>query len=211
MRPIIVFVTLLATALVLGVALYLKKNLGNMPAPPASPEVAPVPAAVSDRVTSVAPPPAPIPAAPVVTKVLKAEQRQDAIDAETDRLYQWSMDDDSTSLSNILADLTNPEKEIREAAIESAKQFGSTNAIPALKAAVEITDDLQEKVAYLEAADFLTLPELDFGSPGQATPKTPEQIQADGQRRAANEARRLVRWQRNSPHQESQPAPSSPP
>ena len=35
------------------------------------------------------------------------------------------MNDDPTSLSNILADLPNSEKEIREAAIDAAKHFGS--------------------------------------------------------------------------------------
>ena len=69
----------------------------------------------------------------MVTNILTDEQRQAAIDAEIDRLQQWSMNDDPASLSNILADLTSPEKEIRDAAIEATKEFGSTNAIPALE------------------------------------------------------------------------------
>ena len=83
------------------------------------------------------------------------------IEAETDRLQQLSMSDDPISLSNILADLTSPEKEIRAAAIEATKQFGSTNAIPALKAAAEASEDHEEKAAFLEAVDFLSLPSLD--------------------------------------------------
>jgi len=65
---------------------------------------------------SVAPPPAPapIPAAPASTITLTPEQRQAAIDAETDRLQEWSMNDDPAFLSNILADLNNSEKEIRD-------------------------------------------------------------------------------------------------
>jgi HEAT repeat protein len=80
------------------------------------------------------------------------------------------MNDDPASLSNILADLTNPEKEIRDAAIEAAKQFGSTNAIPTLKAVAANTTDTEEQIALLEAANFLSLPPVDFSQP--TSPKT---------------------------------------
>jgi hypothetical protein len=67
--------------------------------------------------------PAPAPATvPAITNVvLSAEERA----AEIDRLRDWSMNDDAESLNHIVADLTSPEKEIREAAIEATKQFGS--------------------------------------------------------------------------------------
>ncbi len=92
------------------------------------------------------------------------------------------MNDDPASLSNILADLTNPEKEIRDAAIEAAKQFGSTNAIPTLKAVAANTTDLEEQSALLEAADFLSLPAI--SDSGVQLPRTPEQIQAAMQKQA---------------------------
>jgi hypothetical protein len=68
-------------------------------------------------------PPAPAPATvPAITNVvLSAEERA----AEIDRLQDWSMNDDAESLNHIVADLTSPEKEIREAALEATKQFGS--------------------------------------------------------------------------------------
>src|SRR5208337_364212 len=94
---------------------------------PAAPQTAPA-------ITNVPPPaPAPINAAPVATNTLTDEQRQAAINAETDRLQQWAMNDDPASLSNILADLTSPEKEVRQAAIDAVQQFGSSNAIPVLE------------------------------------------------------------------------------
>jgi len=165
---------LLLALLVLSAAIFLRQHFGNITPPPLNDSATPAP------VASVAPPPEPvsisIPAAPVVANAPTDEQRQAAIDAETDRLQQWSTDDDPTSLSNILADLTSSEKEIRDAAVEAAKQFGSTNAIPALKAAAESTDDVQQKIAYLEAADFLALPSMDLTAPS-ANPPTPEQIQ----------------------------------
>jgi hypothetical protein len=196
MRPKFVFALLLLAFLVLGAVFFLKQHLGN-----GAPSPAPPPA--SNVVASVAPPPAPapIPAAPFSTNTLTDEQRQATIDAETDRLQEWSMNDDPASLSNILADLTNSEKEIRDAAIEAAKQFGSTNAIPTLKAVAANTTDPEEQIDLLEAANFLSLPSLDFSGP--AIPKTPEQIQADAQRRAEREARRQAQMQRHTSNQNS--------
>jgi hypothetical protein len=208
MRPKFVFALLLLAFLVLGGVFLLKQHLGKKATPPPVTEsVTPAPPPASNVVVSIAPPPAPVPvpAAPVSTNALTPEQREAAIDAETDRLQEWSMSNDPASLSNILADLTSPEKEVRDAAIEAAKQFGSTNAIPTLKATADNTSDLQEKIALLEAADFLSLPPLDFSQP--ATPKTPERIQADAQRQAAREARRHAQTQSPAPSQNAQPTP----
>ena len=66
-----------------------------------------------------------------------------------------STQNDPASLAAILNDLTNPEKEVRLAAIEATKQFGSRDAIPALQADVARATDTDEKIALLEAADFL--------------------------------------------------------
>ena len=115
------------------------------------------------------------------------------------------MNDDPASLSNILADLTNSEKEIRDAAIEAAKQFGSTNAIPTLKAVAANTTDPEEQIALLEAANFLSLPGVNWGS---TTPKTPEQIQAAAQRKAEREARRQA-MQNRALNQNSPAAPNN--
>lgn len=88
------------------------------------------------------------------------EKRQAAIDTEIERLREWSSQDDAHSFSSILADLSHPEKEVREVAVESLKEFGDTNAIPALKAAAQNSEDTREKIAMLEAAEFLSLPQL---------------------------------------------------
>jgi cytoskeletal protein RodZ len=137
MRPKFIFALLLLALLVLGAAFLFKQHRGNPATPPSVNE-----SVTSVPVVSAAPPsaPAPVPAAPVSTNVLTPEQRQTAIDAETDRLQQWSMNDDPASLSNILADLTNPEK------------------------------DTEEQIALLEAANFLSLPPVDFSQP--TSPKT---------------------------------------
>ena len=202
MRPKFIFALISSAALILGASLFLKEHLQNAPVPPISANAQikpPALVAASNTVTSVAPAPAPtfIPPAPVVTNILTPEQHQAAIDAETDRLQEWSVNDDPASLSNILGDLTNADKEIRVAAIEATKQFDSTDAIPALKAAAEATDDVQEKSDYLEAADFLSLPGISDSD--VQLPLTPEQIQASAQANAQREAERVAHDQGNNP------------
>ncbi len=209
MRPKFVVGLLLLTLLALSVGLFLKQHTGggsSAPADSASVATAsPVPGAAAQ--TEAAPPspprPAPLPG-PVsaalpptpsaTTNALTSDQLQDAVDAEVDRLYDLSMKDDPASLSNILTALTNSNREIREAAIESAKQFGSTDAIPALKAAANATENIQEKIAYLEAADFLTVPTLEYNGP--IVPTTPEQIDALKKRKAIEEANLKNRFHR---------------
>ena len=169
MRPKIVIAILLAgLAGVTGILLI--KHRG--PPPPAAPIAITETKSAAPRTSpaiAIVPPPAPVAAAPVATNTLTDEQRQAAIDAETDRLQQWSMNDDQSSLSNILADLTSPEKEVRKAAIEAAEQFGSTNAIPTLKALAANTTDTEEQIALLEAANFLSLPSI-FDGANSTTP-----------------------------------------
>jgi HEAT repeat protein len=138
---------------------------------------------------------------------MTAEDRETAIEAEKDRLSAWAMNDDSASLSNILADLTSPEKGIRMAAIEATEQFGETNAIPVLKAAAANAEDNQEAIAMLEAADFISLPDVIFATNGADTPKTPEQIQAEAQPKAKAAARRSARMQKHAGNQNSQSVP----
>jgi hypothetical protein len=59
-------------------------------------------------------------------------------------------------LNTILNDLDNPDARIRKAAVEDVVQFESPDAIPALKAAMAATDDLDEKMRLKKAVDFLT-------------------------------------------------------
>jgi len=121
-------------------------------------------------VTNAVPVPTPIPVVtkPIVIpkKVPNEKELQATIAQETERLAQWSMNEDPQSLSNIIGDLASPVKEIRMAAIEATKQFGGTNAVPVLRAMAANTDDHEEAEALLEAAEFLELP--DYAFPGAA-------------------------------------------
>jgi hypothetical protein len=203
MRPKFVSFLLVLAAMVLVGVFYLKNHLAPVPVvpPPASPEAAAVP--VSEVSANPVPPPAPV---PVVT--LTPEQRQAAMDAEIQRLFQAGMSDNPDDLATILADLSSPEKEIREAAIQAAKQFGSTNAIPALQAAAATATNPREQAELLEAADFIALPSV--GSLPPPTPKTPEEIQAKKQQIAQWQADRQAKLQQHlrSPGQNSQANPA---
>jgi hypothetical protein len=193
MRPKIVFAVLTFAALVIVAVVLLKQHSQTQ-----IPVVAVAPVATN------APVPAPVPV-PVIVKTMTPEERQAAIDAEKDRLSEWQMNSDSQSLSNILGDLVSPEKEIREAAIEATKQFGSTNAIPVLKALAANTTDNQEAIEMLEAADFIALPDAMLVKHSDA-PLTPEQQQ----RRARAEARRQAQMQSRQGGKQNSQTPSSP-
>lgn len=205
MRPKIVL-TLIACALVVTGAILVLKPHTTAPAAVVTPPQPPPQAVIS------APTPMPVftPVAP--PHVLTAEERHDAIEAEVEHLQDLSRNDDPQSLSDILADLTNSEKEVREAAIEATKQFGSSNAIPALKAAAFNSTDTQEQMAMLDAANFLSLTPISDSSVQQ--PLTPQQIQADAQRQAQHEAQRQAQIQAmqqgQNPSTASQPGQSQP-
>jgi hypothetical protein len=200
MRPKFLFVLLLSALLVLGAAFFLKQYLGNVTAPLQN----------FSNVESIVPPQ---PAKTISISVVKndslivstmtPEQHEASIDAEADHLRELSMNDDAASLSDILADLTNSEKEIRSAAIEAARQFGSPNAIPALKTAAANTTDPGEQAALLAAADYLSLPS--FGDPNVITATPLDQIQANNQKRE----QQIVRRQKTVSNQNPTSTPQS--
>ena len=81
-----------------------------------------------------------------------------AVRSQVIRLGNLSLESDSGSLNAILTELTNANKIVREAALDAAMDFGSKDAAPGLRAAAATVEDPYEKVALLEAADFVELP-----------------------------------------------------
>jgi hypothetical protein len=183
MRPKIVLAFLAVAVLAVAALILFKQHL-----PATAPEAVAAPATTNPPAITSSPAPT-----PVVKKILTPEEQQAAINAEKDKLYEWSMNNDPQSLSNILGDLVSPEKEIREAAIEATKQFGDTNAIPVLKSLAANTEDNREAIEMLEAADFISLPEATFVKSDPNKPKTPEQLQAIAASKAKSEARRQAK------------------
>lgn len=204
MRPKFVFTLLIFTSVILSAAFYWKRHSQISVWTPVRP-VTVQPAAsiaMSAPIANTAHQPRQkeiTDAAPSAsTNFLTPEQRQAVINSEVERLQQLAMSDAPASLKAILADLISPEKEIRNAAIDATENFGSQDAIPALKAAANASDDIPEKIALLEAAQFLSLPSVTFGPP--ATP-TAEQVQAD----AVKHAKRHPPFLQTPP-----PAPAAP-
>lgn len=62
------------------------------------------------------------------------------------------------SLRRILAELRNPEAEIREAALGAVVTFGSKDAIPHLEGIARSTEDPAEKLSLLKTAENLKIP-----------------------------------------------------
>jgi hypothetical protein len=75
-------------------------------------------------------------------------------------LMDLSWNDDKESLDGILAELSNPDPEIRAAALAATLNFGSRDAIPRLEALALATDDTLERKKLQDAAAHLKLPTL---------------------------------------------------
>lgn len=201
---------LLPAILVIALAIFLKQNfkpVSSTATPPAaSAPAAAAPAQASKASSDDVPlPPASTVAAPTPPPVSRPMTADD-IQAEKDRLISLQMNNDPQSLSNILADLDSPVKDIRMAAIDATVQFDDTNAVPILKSKADNAQDLDEKEALLKAADFLALPDVTFSPDSSGV--TPAQAQAEQQRQDAADAQRQAQMQQQQ-QQNQNPPPSS--
>lgn len=94
----------------------------------------------------------------------RAAQIQRDLDEIREALANGTVDPSATE--NILLDkVTNPEKEVRTAALEALIQLNDTNAIPRLQQAVQSLEDLHDKSAVLDAIAYLQLPEATTNEP----------------------------------------------
>jgi len=82
------------------------------------------------------------------------------VEARAAELMQLAMNDDTASLETILKELRNPNRALRDAALQAAIQYGSRDAIPSLNEAAQRTDDENERNQLLSAIEFLKLPSL---------------------------------------------------
>jgi len=136
-------------------------------------KVAPAAVFVSSPTVVTAPPApsGPVAPHPEIVRSVTPEQAQAMTAPEKNRLSDWAAKNDPASLSNILGDLVNPQKEIRVAAIAAVKQFRDPSAIPVLKGIAANSDDPSEQQALLDAAEFLSLPVFDLAAkPDAAQP-----------------------------------------
>lgn len=96
--------------------------------------------------------------APAAAAKTNSAEDEAALRSRVATLARLGLMDDPASLQVILGELTNSTRAIRQAALDAAVQFGSREAIPKLKEAADATADPREKVAFLDAADYLELP-----------------------------------------------------
>ena len=82
------------------------------------------------------------------------------IQRRIDELNDLAMEDDPVAHGAILAELTNPEKEIRQAALECLIQAHDQMAVPRLRELLGITADPAEQTALRAAIKSINLPSL---------------------------------------------------
>src|SRR5688572_19417482 len=126
MRPRFVITVMLLAGVIFAVALWPGADLDS--GPTQVPDPAPLPASKPETSSVRAPIEPPVPAG-----ILTAADREAMIRAETERMYQLSRRGDPDALAGIVNALTHAEKEIREAAIDAVKEFGDSNAVPAIR------------------------------------------------------------------------------
>ena len=173
MRAKLVVAVLAAALVILGLAFFLSRSSGTK-----SPEVvtepanapgveAPTPpeqfAPREARVVSANPVPM-IPAVATNTagtnEPAMTPERAAYLRAQSDLLFKLGMRSDPESYQTIVSTLTNSEKTLRSEALDAAIQFGNRDVIPYLKELAARTEDPYEKIAFLEAAEYIALPSL---------------------------------------------------
>jgi hypothetical protein len=82
------------------------------------------------------------------------------VEAKIDELRELSSHRDRASLDRLLAEVNNPDREIRQAALDGLSQTGNRDAIPALREAAAQTEEASHKQAIMEVIEFLELPTL---------------------------------------------------
>jgi hypothetical protein len=107
---------------------------------------------------SVPPPAAGLPRPQLSPYADGSNEHEAWVDAKADELVKLSWGDDRDSLKRILAELENPEQEIRKAALQATANFGSRDAIPYLESLVATTADAEEKIALIQTAEQLKMP-----------------------------------------------------
>lgn len=83
-----------------------------------------------------------------------------AIDSRVDELLDLAMNDRPGALLTILSELSNPSARVRRTAVEAAVQFGSRDALAALREALAGANDTEEKAEIARAINLLALPSM---------------------------------------------------
>jgi hypothetical protein len=111
---------------------------------------------------------------PIVTNVVAttpAEDHQAAIDGDLEKIKNALLEGASNpaSLVTVRERLLSPEASVRKAAVETIMHLNDREAIPQLKEALSRVEDTREKVAIMDAIEYLQIP--DSTEPMNSTPE----------------------------------------
>jgi hypothetical protein len=162
MRPKVVIGVLLAVALAAAGVLGLK-GVRTQPPPSAQPEspARPGPNIVIESIPESSAPDAGSSRIAPATNAASADS--DHAKYVRRRVYELNllaMKSDPASRDAILAELENPDPEIRKGARDAAIQSGDRSVVPRLKEVAEKTQDPAEKAEILAAIEYINLPSL---------------------------------------------------
>jgi hypothetical protein len=162
MRPKVVILTLVAAFAALGIIAVLRDVRGNGPGGDTRTN------GTDGKVTAMTnPSDTNHAAAPIVGSqppVVSEEVRQALIDKELEQIDDLRRQVDGTNnlliINALIEKFSNPEAEVRHTALRVVKEMNDTNAVPGLQKAVDSTTDPREKVAIMDAIDYIKMPSI---------------------------------------------------
>jgi hypothetical protein len=95
-----------------------------------------------------------------VAKSSEPLTHEEYVEQRVGELMDLGMTDDPEALKTLLTEIHNSDPEIRKAAVEATKQFGSADAIPKLEEAIATAETAEDKQDLKEAIEFLKLPSI---------------------------------------------------
>jgi len=163
MRPKVVLAILLMAAGVLAVAVMLSKVFRPQPA------VAPAQVAIahsnSSPVTLGPGPAVEIAPAPITitnrdTNSIAPQDHEEYVRNRFEELMDLAREDSPAAIQQIMAELKNPDRAIRKAALDALEQANDRSVVPQMQQIADQTDDPDDKQAIQDAIDFINLPSL---------------------------------------------------
>jgi hypothetical protein len=164
MRPKIVILTILVAFGILGLIALLKGVTGGhsgdaggqKPAVEASVE-SPT-AATNDQVVQVVQVNPNSSNTAAITEQLRAAEVENEVNQIQDLQGEADGTNNPIIITALLDKLSHPEAEVRKAVLDALKQLNDTNAVPGLEKAAESIKDPREKVAVLDAIEYIQMP-----------------------------------------------------
>jgi hypothetical protein len=171
MRPKVVISIMVVAFGLIGLIALFKGVTGKNPS---SGETAPVVSTAPLNSTATNNPPA-VAAGNGNPPAISPEIRDALVENELARIRELQDEVDGTNNPIIIAALLekflSPEREVRIAALQALKEMDDTNAVPGLEKAEASLSDAREKVAVLDAIDYIKLP--------SATQNVPPELQTN--------------------------------